>query len=63
MTVQAMKGGAIEFLTKPLRDQDLFDAIQLGISHDRFRRENENTLASLKERLASLSPRERYGHY
>jgi FixJ family two-component response regulator len=59
MTVQAMKGGAIEFLTKPFRDQDLLDAIQLGLSRDRARRENENALADLRERFASLSPRER----
>jgi FixJ family two-component response regulator len=59
MTVQAMKGGAIEFLTKPFRDQDLLDAIQLGLSRDRVRRENEKALATLIERFASLSPRER----
>src|SRR6201996_1618207 len=59
MTVQAMKGGAIEFLTKPFRDQDLLDAIQLGLSHDRVRRENEKALASLRERFSSLPPRER----
>jgi FixJ family two-component response regulator len=59
MSVQAMKGGAIEFLTKPFRDQDLLDAIQLGLSRDRARRENEGALADLIERFASLSPRER----
>jgi FixJ family two-component response regulator len=59
MSVQAMKGGAIEFLTKPVRDQDLLDAIQLGLSRDRVRRENEKALATLRERFASLSPRER----
>ena len=59
MSVQAMKGGAIEFLTKPFRDQDLLDAIQLGLSRDRARRENEKDLVGLKERFASLSPRER----
>jgi FixJ family two-component response regulator len=59
MTVQAMKGGAIEFLTKPFRDQELLDAIQLGLSRDRDRRENEKALATLRERFASLSPRER----
>jgi FixJ family two-component response regulator len=59
MTVQAMKGGAIEFLTKPFRDQELLDAIQLGLSRDRDRRENEKALAALRERFASLSPRER----
>jgi FixJ family two-component response regulator len=59
MTVQAMKGGAIEFLTKPFRDQDLLDAVQLGLSRDRVRRENEKALVTLRERFASLSPRER----
>jgi FixJ family two-component response regulator len=59
MSVQAMKGGAIEFLTKPFRDQDLVDGIQLGLSRDRVRRENERALADLKERFGSLSPRER----
>ncbi len=59
MSVQAMKGGAIEFLTKPFRDQELLDAIQLGLSRDRARRENEKTSAALKERFESLSPRER----
>src|ERR1700733_3433541 len=49
MTVQAMKGGAIEFLTKPFRDQDLLDAIQLGLARDRARRENEAALSALKE--------------
>jgi len=59
MTVQAMKGGAIEFLTKPFRDQDLLDAIQIGHARDRARRENEEALTALKERLSLLSPRER----
>jgi FixJ family two-component response regulator len=59
MSVQAMKGGAIEFLTKPFRDQDLLDAIRLGLSRDRVRRENDKALAALKERFGSLSPRER----
>ena len=59
MSVQAMKGGAIEFLTKPFRDQDLLDAIQLGLSRDRDRRENDEALAALRERFGSLSPRER----
>jgi FixJ family two-component response regulator len=59
MSVQAMKGGAIEFLTKPFRDQDLLDAIELGFSRDRARRENEEALAALRERFGSLSPRER----
>jgi FixJ family two-component response regulator len=59
MSVQAMKGGAIEFLTKPFRDQDLLDAIRLGLARDRARRENERALAALRERFESLSPRER----
>jgi FixJ family two-component response regulator len=59
MSVQAMKGGAIEFLTKPFRDQDLIDAIQLGLARDRARRENEESLAALRQRFGSLSPRER----
>jgi FixJ family two-component response regulator len=59
MTVQAMKGGAIEFLTKPFRDQDLLDAINIGLSRDRASRDNKRALAALRERFASLSPRER----
>ena len=59
MSVQAMKGGAIEFLTKPFRDQELLDAIQLGLSRDRTRRENEEALAVIRERFGLLSPRER----
>src|SRR5271168_703425 len=59
MSVQAMKGGAIEFLTKPFRDQELLDAIQLGLSRDRTRRENQKAVAALRERFESLSPRER----
>src|SRR3954467_4618007 len=59
VSVQAMKGGAIEFLTKPFRDQELLDAIQLGLSRDRARLENENAFAALRERFGSLSPRER----
>ena len=54
-----MKGGAIEFLTKPFRDQDLIDAIQLGLARDRARRENEEALAALRQRFELLSPRER----
>ena len=59
MSVQAMKVGAIEFLTKPFRDQELLDAIQLGLSRDRTRRENDEALAALRKRFGSLSPRER----
>jgi FixJ family two-component response regulator len=59
MSVEAMKGGAIEFLTKPFRDQDLLEAIHLGLSRDRARWQNERALSSLRERFGSLSPRER----
>ena len=59
MTVQAMKGGAIEFLTKPFRDQHLLEAIEVGLARDRARRVSEKALATLKERFKALSPRER----
>ena len=59
MTVQAMKGGAIEFLTKPFREQELLDAIQLGLERDRARRKNETALGDLRARFETLSPRER----
>jgi FixJ family two-component response regulator len=59
MTVQAMKGGAIEFLTKPFRDQDLLDAIEAGLARDRARRANEKALAELRKRFETLSSRER----
>lgn len=59
MSVQAMKGGALEFLTKPFRDQDLLDAIQLGLARDDARRADEKALAALRERFETLSPRER----
>ena len=59
MTVQAMKGGAIEFLTKPFRDQDLLDAVQAGLARDRARRESDRALAALRERFETLSARER----
>jgi FixJ family two-component response regulator len=59
MTVQAMKGGAIEFLTKPFRDQDLLDAVEAGLARDRARREGNRAVAALTERLDTLSPRER----
>ena len=55
MSVQAMKGGAIEFLTKPFRDQDLLDAIQQGIGRDRARREQAGALGSLRAQWDSLS--------
>jgi FixJ family two-component response regulator len=59
MSVQAMKRGAIEFLTKPFRDQDLLDAIQVGLERHRTRLENEKAVAAIRERFESLSPRER----
>jgi FixJ family two-component response regulator len=59
MSVQAMKGGAVEFLTKPVRDQDLLDAIQLGLERDRAWLDNEKTLASLRARYETLTARER----
>jgi FixJ family two-component response regulator len=59
MSVQAMKDGAIEFLTKPFRDQDLLDAIQVGLARDRVRRESQRALSSLKQRFEGLTPRER----
>jgi RNA polymerase sigma factor (sigma-70 family) len=59
MTVQAMKGGAMEFLTKPFRDQDLLDAVEAGLARDRARRESERALTALRERFDTLSPRER----
>jgi FixJ family two-component response regulator len=59
MTVQAMKGGALEFLTKPFRDQDLLDAIQQGLARDRAWLENEKENRVLLRRYEALSPRER----
>jgi len=59
MSVQAMKRGAVEFLTKPFRDQDLLDAIELGLSRDRARRERDQALAGLRERFQALTRRER----
>lgn len=59
MSVQAMKAGAIEFLTKPFRDQDLLDAIQLGIEKDRVRRKDTMLIAELQSRFADLTSGER----
>ena len=59
MSVRAMKAGAVEFLTKPVREQDLLDAVRVALDRDRERLQQECTLATLRERLASLSPRER----
>ena len=59
MTVTAMKSGAVEFLTKPFRDQDLLDVIQRALSRDRALREKQKQLVALQERYAELSTRER----
>ena len=59
MTVRAMKGGAIDFLTKPVRDQDILDAVQAAIERDRKRRDLNKTVSNVKSRFESLSSRER----
>jgi FixJ family two-component response regulator len=59
MTVRAMKAGAVEFLTKPFRDQDLLDAIQVALDRDRAKRQQEREIATLRNRLEFLTPRER----
>jgi FixJ family two-component response regulator len=59
MTVRAMKAGAVEFLTKPFRDQELLDAIQQGLERDHARRAQEAEVRKLRERFESLTPRER----
>jgi len=59
MTVQAMKSGAVEFLTKPFRDQDLLDAIHQALERDRRAREQENEVNQLRSRYQSLTTRER----
>ena len=59
MTVRAMKSGAVEFLTKPFRDQDLLDAIYQALDRDRVMRQQESALAQLSKRYESLTPRER----
>jgi FixJ family two-component response regulator len=59
MSVQAIKAGAIDFLTKPLHEQKLLDAIQTGIERDRARRAEEKNAGQLQERFGSLTPRER----
>jgi FixJ family two-component response regulator len=59
MTVKAMKSGAVEFLTKPFRDQDLLDAISQALERDQIAREKQNKLAELRKHYATLTTRER----
>jgi FixJ family two-component response regulator len=59
MTVRAMKGGAVDFLTKPFRDQDMLDAVSTAIERDRKRREAETVSSNLQMRFETLTPRER----
>jgi FixJ family two-component response regulator len=58
MSVRAMKAGAVEFLTKPFRDQDLLDAVRVALDRDRARREEETEMADLRRRFDSLTSRE-----
>jgi RNA polymerase sigma factor (sigma-70 family) len=58
MSVRAMKAGAVEFLTKPFRDQDLLDAVRVALDRDRARREQETELADIRRRFDSLTSRE-----
>ena len=58
MTVRAMKAGAVEFLTKPFRDQDLLDAIQVALERDKARHEGEKVLSTLRLKFETLTPRE-----
>jgi FixJ family two-component response regulator len=59
MSVRAMKAGAVDFLTKPFRDQDMLDAVAQAIERDRKRRESEKARAELQGRYESMTPRER----
>lgn len=59
MTVRAMKSGAVDFLTKPVRDQDMLDAVQAAIQRDRKRRDIEKTISNVRSRFETLTPRER----
>jgi FixJ family two-component response regulator len=59
MSVRAMKGGAVDFLTKPFRDQDMLDAVTVAIERDRKRREADKIVANLQTHFETLTPRER----
>ena len=59
MSVKAMKAGAVDFLTKPFRDQDMLDAVQRALERDRKRRRDEKSLSDLRQRFASLTLREK----
>ena len=59
MSVKAMKAGAVEFLTKPFRDQELLDAIQVALNRDRARRQNDEAVSHLRSLYELLTPRER----
>jgi FixJ family two-component response regulator len=59
MSVRAMKMGAIEFLPKPFRDQELLDSVQVALERDRARRLHQGEIAEIQKRVASLTPRER----
>ena len=59
MTVRAMKAGAVEFLTKPFRDQDLLDAVHIALQRDNARREQEKEIREVQQRFDSLTSRER----
>ena len=59
MSVRAMKSGAVEFLTKPFRDQDLLDAIHQALDRDRVTRQQQSEVSDLRKRYESLTPRER----
>jgi FixJ family two-component response regulator len=59
MSVRAMKMGAVEFLPKPFRDQELLDSVQVALERDKARRLHEGEIAEIQKRVASLTPRER----
>lgn len=59
MTVKAIKSGAVQFLTKPFRNQDLLDAVHEGLDRDRVKREQQREIADLQQRYATLTARER----